>query len=191
MFLNQILDDGKPDQSALPARFVIVDLETTGFSPDRDEIIEIGALRMDRQAGERAVFQTLIRPSCPIPSRVAQVTGLTALLLEARGVPLAEALVQFLDFLRDWRLVFFNAPFDMGFLERALETCGLPPVTNRVICISRMARQAWPGLPSYKLNQLAKTGGLSVDGSHRALRDCEIALEVYTAAAFELHRGHE
>lgn len=190
MFLNQKLDDGKPDSSVLPARFVIADLETTGFSPERDEIIEIGAFRIDREAGERTIFQTLVRPSSPLPPRIAQITGLSDTLLKARGVPLTEALDRFLAFLGESRLVLFNATFDMGFLERALESSGMR-MTNPVSCISRMARQAWPGLPSYKLNQLAKTGGLSVEGSHRALRDCEMALDVYTAAAFELRRGHE
>lgn len=190
MFLNQVLDDGKIGSGVLPDHFVVVDLETTGFSPLHDDIIEIGALRIDRDRETPTVFQTLVRPAHPIPPRVAQVTGLSQAVLENRGLALDDAMRKFVAFVGDLRLVLFNAPFDMGFLERAAEACGVE-INNRITSVVRMAREAWPGLPSYKLNQLAKTGGLPVEGSHRALKDCQMVLDVYTAAAFELHRAYE
>ena len=184
------LEEDHIDLSVLPMRFVVVDLETTGFSPDVDEIIEIGALFIDREAREEQKFHALVCPTKPIPSRVAEVTQLSHGLLACRGEPLQEALERFLLFIGKHRLVFFNAPFDMGFLEKALDFYKLQ-ITNPVSCVLRMARQAWPGLPSYKLNQLAKTAGVPVDGTHQALRDCRLVLDVYKAAAFELRRDHD
>lgn len=190
MVALQALEEDPFDLSVLPEQFVVVDLETTGFSADVDEIVEIGALLIDRSRGTERRFHTLVCPERPISSRVSEITQLSQGLLECNGAKLEDALADFLLFVGKHRLVFFNAPFDMSFLEKALDRYNLQ-LTNPVSCTLRMARQAWPGLPSYKLNQLAKTAGMSVDGTHRALRDCQLILDVYKGAAFELRRAHE
>lgn len=190
MFLHSYIDQDVVAKSYLPQTFVIVDLETTGFSPDEDEIIEIGAVLVDRANQTQERFHALVVPEREVSTRVAEVTGLSPGLLAARGLNIKEALQGFLAFIKDHRLVFFNAPFDMGFIDKAAERHDLT-INNPVSCALRMARQAWPGLPSYKLNQLAKTACMPVDGTHRALRDCELVMQVYEAACNELKRNHE
>jgi DNA polymerase III subunit epsilon len=52
-----------------------------------------------------------------------------------------------------------------------------------------MARRAWPGLKSYALGDLARIGKLSTQGTHRTLKDCELAMRIYYAAANQLKRA--
>ncbi len=175
----------KIDLSMLPEQFVVFDLETTGLNNKRDEIIEIGAVKVNRDSDNHTTFQTLIKPSKKVPKRITQITGITQEMVDTDGEILENALSEFLDFIGDLRLVIFNAPFDMGFLNQALKNQN-KEIKNPVSCALKMSRRAWPGLSSYKLGDLAKIGGISSEGSHRALKDCEMTMQIYTAAAAEL-----
>lgn len=176
----------KPDLSVLPDQFVVFDLETTGLKPDVDEIIEIGAIRVNRDSKEHNTFQALIRPSKSIPDKIVKITGITQKMVDDDGGSLAEELPQFLDFIGDLRLVSYNAKFDMAFLNNAIDQ--IEParaISNPVSCALKMARRAWPGRDSYRLADLARDGGLEAQ-THRALDDCKQALTIYTAAAAAL-----
>ena len=91
----------KPDLSVLPETFVVFDLETTGLKPEVDEIIEIGAIRVNRDSKEHDTFQALIRPSKSIPDKIVEITGITQKMVDDDGGSLAEELPQFLDFIGD------------------------------------------------------------------------------------------
>jgi DNA polymerase-3 subunit epsilon/DNA polymerase-3 subunit alpha (Gram-positive type) len=73
----------------------------------------------------------------------------------------------------------------MAFLKTAAKKYNLK-INNPSSCALKMARRAWPRLKSYRLSDLAKTGGLLTKGSHRALKDCELTITVYTSAASKL-----
>lgn len=166
---------------------MVFDLETTGLQPESDEIIEIGAIRVNRGSDEHTSFQALVQPRKKIPKKITGITGITQEMVDDDGEPLEEALPQFLDFIGDLRLVSFNAEFDMAFLKNAVSQ--IEPersIANPVSCALKMARRAWPGRKSYRLSDLAEDGGLSSEGTHRALGDCKRALIVYTAAASQL-----
>lgn len=179
----------KPDLSVLPERFVVFDLETTGLNPETHEIIEIGAIRVNRDSKNHDSFQALIRPQRKIPKKVTEITGITQNLVEKDGESLEIALPQFLDFVGELPMVSFNAEFDMAFLKKAVNQTQVgTPIKNRVSCALKMARRAWPGRKSYRLADLAKDGSLSEDGTHRALGDCKRAMIVYAAAASKLGR---
>ncbi|MBI2960914.1 MAG: 3'-5' exonuclease, partial [Betaproteobacteria bacterium] len=172
---------GKPrvDLSVLPHQFVVVDLETTGLDSSRHEIIEIGAVRVNRDSDHHTTFQAFIKPSRKIPAKITKITGITQEMIERDGEPLEPVLRQFLEFAGNRRLVFYNAEFDMAFLSRAAARTGLK-IENEVSCALDMARRAWPRRRSYKLTDLAKSGGLSTDGAHRALHDCRLTITVYS-----------
>jgi len=173
----------KPDLSVLPEQFVVFDLETTGLKPGIDEIIEIGAIRVTRDSNEHDTFQALIRPSKRIPDKIVKLTGITQKMVDDDGESLEEALPQFLDFVRDLRLVAFNAEFDMAFFNNAIDR--VEPgrtIPNQVSCALKMARRAWPGRESYRLADLASDGGMAAQ-THRALDDCKQAMNIYAAAA--------
>ena len=169
----------------LPARFVVFDLETTGLDPEKHEIIEIGAIRVNRDSINHDTFQSLVKPSKKVPKKITELTGINQSMLDTDGEPIESALRDFASFVGDLQLVSFNADFDLAFLHNAAAKHSLA-FTNPVSCALKMARRAWPGRKSYRLVDLAKDGDLSSDGTHRALGDCQRALIVYTAAASKL-----
>ncbi|WP_425303424.1 exonuclease domain-containing protein, partial [Nocardia wallacei] len=112
------------DTPLFDTTFVVVDLETTGTSPERDAITEIGAVKV--RGGEvLGEFATLVNPGCAIPPQIIQVTGITtAMVLDA---PRIEAVLPgFLEFAAGAVLVAHNARFDTGFLKAAGPGRGAP-----------------------------------------------------------------
>lgn len=183
-----VVTDTKPaneqevDGFALPEEFIVFDLETTGLSPHDCEIIEIGAIKVNRDSGEHITFQALVKPSILIPSKITHITGITQKMINKDGEDIKAVIPEFLDFIGDLRLVAYNARFDMGFINAAIAKQGLK-IKNPHSCALKMARRAWPDLESYKLVDVAERGGLSAKGNHRALKDAELTMTVYAAAA--------
>lgn len=121
----------------------------------------------------------------PLSKEITQLTGITQLMIDRDAVSLEMAISSFLDFVGDLPLVAFNAKFDLSFLKKAAGRQGLT-IPNDVSCALEMSRRAWPGLKSYRLQTLARTGGLQRGLAHRALADCQLALTVYTSAVLKL-----
>ena len=104
--------------------FTVFDVETTGMSPVRDRIVEIGAVRVDRD-GVWTRFETLVNPGMPIPYQVTRVHGIDDRMVA--GAPsFSDAAYRFLDFARGSKLVAHNARFDLSFLQESLARVGLP-----------------------------------------------------------------
>lgn len=173
------------DLKHLPERFVVFDLETTGLDSSKHEIIEIGAIRVNRDSTEHETFQSLVKPKRKVPKKITEITGITHEMVMADGEALDEAVRGFMEFAGDLPLVSFNAEFDMAFLRKAARDSSLE-VNNEVSCALLMARRAWPGRKSYRLANLAADGNLDGSDAHRALADCKRALIVYAAASARL-----
>ena len=173
------------DISHLPDRFVVFDLETTGLDSAKHQIIEIGAIRVNRTSDKHETYQSLVLAKRKLPKKIVELTGITDELLRSEGVPLEQALREFADFAGDLRLVSFNTDFDLPFLRNAASQHGLE-FRNPTSCALKMARKAWPKRQSFRLMDLARDGNLSMSNQHRALGDCERALHVYIAAASKL-----
>ena len=169
-------------RSAVPKQFIVLDLETTGLSPETDEIIEVGAIRTDRETGARTSFQALVKPDQRVPRHITEITGISQAMVDCEGRRLNEVLADFIEFIQDLPLVTFNATFDMGFLHNAAKRHGFA-ISNPYTCALQMARYAWPELPSHRLVDIAKIRNLPDDDTHRALGDCRRALLIFTAAA--------
>lgn len=182
---SRITDEDELFRLAVPERFVVFDLETTGLNPAQHEIIEIAAIKVSRDSDVHDYFQSLVKPLKRIPKGATQKNGITDDMVNKDGEPLETVLREFTEFIADLPLVSFNADFDMGFLERSAKRRGLV-IRNRVSCALKMARSAWPGRESYRLGDLAKDGNLSLEDMHRALGDCKRTIFVYTAAAMKL-----
>lgn len=174
--------------SMLPERFVVFDLETTGLDSDRHEIIEIGAIRVNRDSKNHDTFSTLIKPRGRLSSKITKITGLDRATLIADGIAIEEALAEFRSFVGDLPLVAFNLEFDRAFLLAECRRAEMPPFPNNADCALNMARQAWPGRRSYKLSNICSDAGIKIVAEHRAFPDCERALHVYVAAAQRLGR---
>jgi DNA polymerase-3 subunit epsilon len=169
----------------LPEQFVVFDLETTGLDPYKHEIIEIGALKVNKNSIHHESFQSLIKPQKKIPQRVTDINGITNEMVVTEGRELADVLPEFMEFIGNHHLIAYNADFDMSFIHAAAAQHG-KTITNRHSCALKMARRAWPRLKSYKLEAVAEIGGIPTSGNHRALKDCELAAHVYLAAAAKL-----
>ena len=170
----------------IPDRFVVFDLETTGLSPSKNEIIEIGAIKVDLANSTHPGFKMLVKPKGRVSARISQLTGITQSMIDADGVPLANAIADFSSFCERLPLVSFNASFDRRFLYSACENLQHPHFKHRSICALQMARKAWPYRPSHRLTDLCLAAGISVADEHRALADCERALRIFVLSAMAL-----
>ena len=156
----------------LHAEFVVVDLETTGLSPSRSSILEIGAVRVSRLLpGGR--FQTLIRPPQPLSRAIADLTGIDdGMMADAPAAgPAVGAFRRWFERIDPALFVAHNARFDAGFVERALDDLGLPPLRVSVLCTQRLARRVLPELGRYNLDHVCAHFGIRNPARHRALGD--------------------
>jgi DNA polymerase III epsilon subunit family exonuclease len=157
-------------------RYAVVDVETTGFSPVSDRIVEVACVLVD---GDAVVdrWSTLINPQRPIPERATAVHGITD--RAVRGAPLlADALSELREVCSGRLLVAHNAQFDLAFLS------GLDHVGG--LCTMRLARVLFPEAPNHK-NQTLRAF-LEIDreigeevGAHRALDDAVVTAHVLLA----------
>lgn len=169
--------------------FVALDIETTGFSPSSDRILELGAVKFttENTLGE---FEELIDPELEsIPESATEVHGITLDML--RGKPtLGEVLPRFLNFARDCILVAHNANFDLGFLKRGLSHYGLGrDLPHQVVDTLTMTKVAFPNRSSYKLQDLAADLGIDVHAAHRATDDARVCMEVFLRSLRALNPG--
>ena len=159
------------------ATFVVVDLETTGGAADA-EITEIGAVKV--RGGEvLGEFQTLVRPSGPVPPMIQVLTGITSAMV-ATAPPPSAALPAFAEFSSGAVLVAHNARFDTGFLRRGYEQLGMPWPRPTVVDTVAVARAALlrDEVPNCKLGTLARYFRSTTDPNHRALSDARATVDV-------------
>ncbi|HEX4654951.1 MAG TPA: DEDD exonuclease domain-containing protein [Mycobacteriales bacterium] len=158
--------------------FVVVDLETTGGSPNSSAITEIGAVKV-RGGGVLGEFQTLVNPCHEIPPFIAVLTGITDAMVA--GAPtVAAVLPAFLEWSRGAVLVAHNAPFDLGFLRSNCQSLGLPWPSFESLDTARLARRVLTRdeAPDCKLSSLARIFRASTTPSHRALADARATTDV-------------
>ena len=157
--------------------FVVVDLETTGLSPGRDRITEIGAVKV--RCGEvLGEFHSLVHPDRAVPPAVTAVTGITDGML--RGAPpVAAVLPTFAEFARGSVLVAHNAGFDTSFLAAELERHGFPPLDLPVVDTARLARRLLRDeVRDVRLATLARHLRARTAPEHRALTDARATVDV-------------
>lgn len=156
------------------AVFVVVDLETTGLSCERAEILEIGAVRIRGLRAEDS-FQTLVDPGHAIPASITALTGIDRSMIDG-APPLARAIRSFAEWVGaapGTAFVAHNASFDSRFVARAYERHGLGPWPGPVLCTRRLARRILPDLGRYDLDTLSARFGIANRWRHRALGDAE------------------
>ena len=163
------------------ARFVVVDLETTGLRPGRSAICEIGAVRVEALL-PAGTFQTLVDPGVPVPPAISGITGLED--RDLRGAPKpATAVRSFLAFAgEDAVIVAHNARFDLAFLDREVEALTGRRLAGPVVDTVGLARRLLAGrVPRVGLASLAHFFGTSTRPCHRALPDARATAEILVA----------
>ncbi len=160
----------------LEGAYVVFDLETTGFSPVKDRILEIGAVKVVQgKVADR--FSTFVAPGVPIPAAIEKLTGIREEMVKD-APPIEEVLPRFLEFTKDTVLVAHNAAFDMGFvIENAKRQGRL--VRQTYVDTLAIARTLLPGQSKHTLDAVAKTLGVSLENHHRAVDDAEATAEIF------------
>ena len=176
---NQSIDDN----------YVVFDIETTGFSPEVNKIIEIGAVKVS--AGKIVDrFSTFVNPQVPIPFRIEQLTSIRDdMVIDA---PLIENILpEFMEFCKDCTMVAHNADFDMSFIKKNCELLGIECAPTIIDTVA-LARVLLPQLNRFKLDTVAKALNISLDHHHRAVDDAACTAEIFVKFIQMLHdRGIE
>lgn len=155
---------------------VVFDIETTGFGPVKDKIIEIGAVKL--AAGEIIeTFSTFINPEIPIPEEITKLTHITEEMV-SDAEPIENVLPRFLEFCQGCVLVAHNASFDVGFIRKKAELLKLSAEFTSVDTVA-IARILLPHLTNYKLHIVCKELGISLENHHRAVDDAGATAEIY------------
>ncbi|MDE6998991.1 MAG: PolC-type DNA polymerase III [Lachnospiraceae bacterium] len=172
--LKEIVTDGKGQ--TLDAAYVVFDIETTGFSPVTNRIIEIGAVKVENgQITDR--FSAFVNPQVPIPFEIEKLTGISdSMVIDADTIEVI--LPRFLEFVGDAALVAHNASFDVGFIKENAKRQNIPFELTYVDTVG-IARTLLTGQAKYTLDAVAKTLKISLENHHRAVDDAECTAEIF------------
>jgi DNA polymerase III epsilon subunit len=170
----------------LHAPFTFFDLETTGLSPKKNRIIELAAIRLERDASRRE-FSTLINPGISIPPEAMAIHGISDEMVKD-APSFADAGKVFLEFSFGSVLVAHNASFDLAFLQESLFRDNMCLCEEKTIDSIKIFKRIFPGLPSYSLSFLRSYFGINPRSgrAHRALADVEVLVQIFLLAAGKL-----
>ena len=182
---------------AFPDTYCVIDVETTGRSPQWDHIIEVAALKIS-DGQEVGRFSSLIQPpSMPggtyVDEFIAALTGITDEMLES--APFApDVLAEFASFVGDVPVVGHYVGFDINFLYDSFDRYLDRPFSNDYIDTLRVARKLHPEMPHHRLADLVDFFSITHNDAHRAMGDVEATAECFARLkdeAFEHHGSEE
>lgn len=161
------------------SHFIIIDIETTGLSPYKNEITEIAAIKVKQDTMEVvSSFTTLIEIQGDVPYFITKLTGITKRMLDRDGLPLNFALNKLSLFCEGYDIYAHNASFDKSFIRTYLEKENVSYIESQWIDTISIFRQAFPGRSTYKLESLIVDFNLATKEDHRALSDAKHTLEL-------------
>lgn len=157
--------------------YVVVDTETTGLSPVKDDIIELSALKVTNGA-VTGQWSRLIRPRRMIPEFITKINHITNEMV--RGCPRIEDIIgDFLLFIGNDPVMGHNVSYDMRMINAALKRAGRNELPNEIIDTLVMARDRFDSDTSCSLANLCTHFGITNENAHRSLSDCKATKAVY------------
>ena len=159
---------------------VILDTETTGLSADKDRIVEIACIELNNHIPTKNIFHTFINPETKVSADAFNVQGYSDEFLSNK-LKFREIAKNFLDFIKDKKLIIHNADFDLGFLNNELRRLNIKPILKSdVVDTLQIARSKFPGVGN-SLDALCKRYKINVEAreKHSALVDCHLLSKVY------------
>jgi DNA polymerase-3 subunit epsilon len=159
---------------------VILDTETTGLSADKDRIVEIACIELNNHIPTKNIFHTFINPETKVSTDAFNVHGYSDEFLSNK-LKFREIAKNFLDFIKDKKLIIHNADFDLGFLNNELRRLNIKPILKSdVVDTLQIARSKFPGVGN-SLDALCKRYKINVEAreKHSALVDCHLLSKVY------------
>ena len=159
---------------------VVLDTETTGISiKEGHRIVEIGCIELENLIPTKNKFHCYLNPERKVSEKALEVHGYTDEFL-ATQKKFCDIGEQFLEFIKNKRLIIHNADFDLGHLNNELAIFGKKKIENEIVDTLILARDKFPGSP-VSLDALCKR--YRVDNSrrtqHTALVDCDLLAKVY------------
>ncbi len=162
---------------ALPVPdFVAVDVETTGLDFSTDRIIEIGAVKFigGKAAGD---FSSFVNPGMPIPALITDLTGITG--ADTATAPLFETVApNLLAFIGDLPVCGHQVIFDLTFINKALERCGLHTIGEKSLDTALLSKILLDSGMRFSLKSVSDSLDVTLDNAHRALFDARATGEV-------------
>ena len=160
---------------------IFLDTETTGLSfKDGHKIVEIACIETKDLIATGKVFHKLINPKRSVPEQAVQVHGFSEAFLSDKET-FDKVADEFLNFIKNKKIIIHNASFDLGFLDGELELIQREKIDKKLIIDSLdVARNKFPGI-SNSLDALCKRFNIDLSRrtKHNALLDCELLREVY------------
>ena len=159
---------------------VVLDTETTGISTkDGHRIVEIGCIELDNLIPTLNKFHSYLNPEKKVSEKAFKVHGYSDNFLSDKP-KFHEIVDDFLDFIKDRRLIIHNAEFDLSHINNELKIVGKKQLNNEVVDTLTLARDKFPG-SQISLDALCKR--FKIDNSnrvqHTALIDCSLLTKVY------------
>lgn len=158
--------------------FITIDIETTGLDPEKDEILEMAAIKYIEN-NEAEVFSRAVKVQKPLTKEISELTGITDDFLLKNGMDIETALKDFWNFVGRAKLVGYNVSFDMSFLRNASIEHKIKMQANKCIDILQLARRKVKDTKNYKMSTVASALGIEMVQKHRAESDCRLAFEIY------------
>jgi len=159
---------------------IILDTETTGLSvKDGHRIVEIGCVELDNLIPTGNKFHTYINPERKVSEKAFEVHGYTDEFLSEKK-KFKDVADEFMNFIKDKRLIIHNAEFDLSHLNNELKLIGKKKLDNEIVDTLVLARDKFPG-SSISLDALCKRYRIdnSVRTKHTAIVDCNLLAKVY------------
>lgn len=161
----------KPSKKLVQS-IVAVDLETTGLKANSSEIMAIGAYKRVKENNYEQ-FYRLIRIKNDIPKEIQSLTGLSAEILDTKGITIDVALQEFQEFIGRSVIVGYNFKFDQRFLSYNLQALNLPDLSNRMIDLMPIVKKVNQFLDNYRLETVLQAYGVENKQAHCAISDAE------------------
>ncbi len=159
---------------------VILDTETTGLSADKDRIVEIACVELNNHIPTKNIFHSFLNPKIKVSAEALSVHGYSDEFLSNKPT-FKDIVKDFLNFIRDKKLIIHNADFDLGFLNNELKRLNIKPILkSEIIDTLQIARSKFPGVGN-SLDALCKRFKINVQAreKHSALLDCHLLSKVY------------
>ena len=167
---------------SFPNDYCVVDIESTGFSPEYDEMIELSALKIENNIVVNQ-YSTLINIGHHLPEFITELTGITDDMLST-APSIDSALSGFLSFIGDSVIIGHNVSFDVNFIYDNSMYIFNKPITNDFVDTMRISRKLNKDLKHHRLCDLCNFYKIDDSISHRALADCE-----HTNAIFQIMKN--
>ncbi|WP_297820109.1 exonuclease domain-containing protein [uncultured Lactobacillus sp.] len=168
------------EKPGFPENYTLIDVETTGLSPYRNRITEMGALKV-RHGETIATFSELVKfpDSNKVPTFLTRLNGIDEKSIEEKGKPVDQAITEYRQFIGSDVIVGYNVNFDLNFVYDLTLKYNLPVLSNDYVDVLRLARSYYVNERHNRLIDCMQRMGIAQSQEHRGLDDCLDTKEVF------------